>query len=855
MSGRRILAVIVLFILAAVALIALNRISFLSPPEGAARTPAADVPDARQFTAESFDPDTGARRALLVAQSYTTLDDGSIDARDVSVDLVGTDVGDVTLSCERAAGQLRRIGKQFAGKVELTGHIAFNSVKDDKPYLAGNFEDISFDSGTKDVAADGPFVVSIADGMRLSGTGLSGNSERMHFCVLKTVRVEVPLEGPLFGRAADRKGKAALAVVEAGGPAVFDAQERTIVFSGGVKVTSGELRLAGRQMTLQFAAGPSKEALLPGGWEIVGIEVEGNVEAETKDFAVAGERLYWHRDTLTAGVKGAPARFSAGPSFIESPSVKVHFGNDGRVTGIDAVGKGAAYLAEKEAAEEASAVPPAAEADKGLAVRWRDSLSWDAAEARVVLRGDVKITAEDYRAAASRITVRLEKKALEDVTQPKAPAQSEGSGQLFGSIAGDVTGFDATDNVSFSDKTVSVTGDYASYVRATDKATLSGSPATAVVEGAEILARVFTFDRTKQILVAERECRVEISSPDQGKTPQDQSPPIHVKAGKIEAALSDDTLETVCTGNVGVVWDDNALFCDTLNIAGAGIADDQSGDIATGRVMVTGSGDVRFTSEQLQLGARCERFEFDKALDTLLLEPGDDDQVEIEWGDDSEEGDYARIWSDGVALDRKSGTVACEKPHVVLFTGSSFMGFLESDRRKDDAAKRRAKTKIDITTGNEMVFKRLRAEAGVLKFSGGVEAAVWDPHNLRGDKLTCGELELDVSIKSPKDSDIRPAGSLQGVKTQIVAARAKDGVFIKYAGPDETLEARGDFFEWERESRSARLVGSKAVAWMGGVEASGVQKADEFIYRFSDRAVEVIGAGAGTLTLNRVQDK
>lgn len=853
MGGRRIVGVIVLFVLVALVLVALNRVSFLSQPQPVADTTLpADMPNSKRFTAESFDPETGARRALFVAQSYTTLGDGSIDARDVSLDLVGTDVGDVSLSCERATGQLRTIGRRFAGKVELTGHVVFNSVRDAKPYLAGQFEDISFDSGTKNVAASGPFTVSVAKGMSLSGEGLSGNSSKMRFRILKMVRVEVPLDGSLLGDAAARRGKV---IVEAGGAAVFDAQERTIVFSGGVKVTSGELRLTGRQITLQFAAGPSEKALLPGGWEIVGIEVEGDVEAETKDFAVTGKRLHWHRDTLTAGVEGAPARFSAGSSFIESPSVEVHFGNDGHVTGIDAAGKGKAYLVGKDACEEPSVSPTAVGAGNGLAVRWRDSLSWDARKARLALRGEVKITGQDYRAGASRVTVSLEKKALEDLMQPKASAQSEGPGQSFGSIAGDITRFDATDNVSFSDKRILVTGDYASYVRATDKATLSGSPATAAVEGAEILARVFTFDRTKRILIAERECQVEISSPGRAKTPEAQAPPIHVKAGKIEAALSSKALKAVCTEHVAVVWGDSTLSCETLRIAGAGVGDEITGGIGTDRVIVTGSGNVRLASEQLQIAALCENFEFDRALDTLLLEPSKNDKVEIEWGDESQQGDFAKIWSDRVAIDRKSGTVACEKPRVVLFTNGSFMGFLESDRQGADIPKRRAKTKIDITAGNEMVFERDRAERGLLKFSGVVEAAVWDPQKIQGDKLTCEDLQLNVSIKSSKDSANRQVSSLQGVKTQITSAKAQGNVFIKYTGSDETLEARGDSFEWERQARSARLVGSKAVAWIGGTNASSVQKADEFIYHFSNGAIEVIGAGAGTLTLNRRRAK
>ena len=821
MNSRKILTVAMLFVLAAIAIIILNRIPFFT--ESDTTTPIALIEEQPQAMkkAEFFDSKRGVKTGEMTAKSFTILDDGAIEAEEVQVDLWETEVGDVRFTAEAARMTMQRVEDGYAGKFEMTGGVEFRSQSEQQDF-SGSFERMTYDSAANAITATGPFEITSGEGITVSGTDLSGNirKDEMQFTAKRHVRVRLEPEA-LPGGAGD----SGPLVIEAGGPMVFDGPGRKVRFGGDVSVTMGQLRLEGSMLTLDFEAG---DDALPGEWELGRMEMAGPVEARREDFTVVGDRLYWDAAGGVAGVEGEPALFASGEGFIESPAIEIGIGEGGAVDAIDGRGPGSAYFAGGRREER-----PDEAAGKSVAASWGEGISFDGVRGFIDIKGAVTIEGGDYTGAADRVTARITPAETQaDAEAAAAPGDEDRSGwdaDWFDTLAERITGFDAFGNVAFSDEKVSVSGDYASYNAAADTVTLSGAPARATTEGADIVARSIAFERLEGRLVAQGGCRIEIASVEVAEAGDQR---VVATADRVEAEFDEDVLGARCSGSVNVEWGESMLSCESLEIAGVSIA--EGGEPAES-ASVKGEGGVVF--RRGELSARCGAFSLDRALAVLELFPAEGGEVEIGFSD------TATIWSDAVTINEAQQRAVCARPRALLQVRGSLMGFQEPVAAESREV--REMSRIDLSAGDALVVTQQDEETATLEFTGGVEVARWDPRSPIEDRLACESLTLVVAVE--------PADAADGSEkdTRIVAANAAGDVYLRYWGPDGTLEARGESFEWEAESDIGRLYGSPAVAWLSGAEASATQRSREFLYNFTDRSVELIGGAEGTLVLPR----
>lgn len=811
MNSRKTLTVALLFVLAAVAILVLNRISFFPEPD-TTLPPALIEEQPTMKKAEFFDSKRGVKTGEMTAKSFTTLEDGTIEAEEVEVNLSGTELGDVRLTAETARMTMRRVEKGYAGKFEMAGAVEFRS-QSERQEFSGSFEKMTYDSAANTIDATGPFRITSGEGITVLGTDLSGNIRKgeMQFTAKRHVRVKLE-SGVLPGG-----GDSGPLVVEAGGPMVFDGPGRKVRFGGGVSVTMGQMRIEGSMLTLDFEAG---DDALPGEWELARMEMAGPVEGRREDFTVVGDRLYWDAAGGVAGIEGEPALFASGEGFIESPAIEIGIGEGGAVETIEGRGPGSAFFAGGRRAER-----PEEAAGRSVAASWREGISFDGVRGFIDIKGAVTIEGGDYTGSADRVTARI-------APAEGTPREDARDDAWFDTLAERITGFDASGNVAFRDDKIRVSGDYASYNAAADTVTLSGAPARAVAEGVELAARSLAFERREGRLVAQGGCRIEIASLEVAEAGEGGEEPVIVTADRVEARLGGDEISALCSGSVSVEWGESTLSCETLEIAGVSTAEGR--EPAQG-VSVRGEGGVIF--RRGELSARCGAFSLDRALEVLELFPAEGGDVEIGFSD------TATIWSDAVTINEAQQRAVCARPRAVLRVRGSLMGFQEPAAA--ESREERERSRIDLFAGETLVVTQHDEESVTFEFTGGVEVTRWDSRSPIGDRLACESLRLEAAV----ETDGASGGSEKD--TRIVAASAEGDVYLRYWGPDGTLEARGESFEWEAESDIGRLYGSPAVAWLSGADASVTQRSREFLYNFTDRSVELIGGAEGTLVLPR----
>jgi len=819
--------VALLFVLAAAAILVLNRIPFM--PERDTTLPPSLVQEQAPALkkAEFFDSATGAKTGELTAKRFKTLPDGAILAEEVEVSLSGTEVGDVRLTAESARMMMHKVESGYSGRFEMAGNVEFRSQSPERE-LTGRFEKMTYLAAESLIDAGGPFEISSGDGITLSGTDLSGNIREGEMQFTAKRHINLTLTGDALPEGADTGGPV---VIRAGGPMVFDGPGGKIRFGGDVSVTSGETLLEGSMLTLEFESGPGGDILEDRA--LSRMEMLGPLEGRGEDFTLVGDRLYWDGARALAGLEGEPALFASGEGFIESPSLQLTFTQAGDVAAVEGTGPGSAFFGGGRTE------PPGGGRER-FAASWAEGFTCDTQRGLIDMRGSVRVESRDYSGSAGRVTARMVPFEEAGRADSAAGEGEAGEEDWFDDVAERITGFDAQGDVTFEDEKMTVRGDRASYERSTDTVTITGAPVRAEAKGVEFRARKATFDRAAGAFVAERDCRVEMES--LGARGSGRGRPVRVSAARVEAVLAQGALDAVCSGEVKVDWGESALSCDRLEIEGVSVEgegreDDREVEAAAQPASVSGSGNVVFRRDELT--ARCGSFRFDRSLDVLELFPAEGAEVEIAFGDS------ATIWGRAVRINEAAQRAVCAQPRAVLWVRDSLMGFREEAAEGGPAAAERAR--IDLSAGEALTLTQVDEESATLEFAGGVEVTRWDSRSPIEDRLACESLTLDAKIEARDREAAKPVGNA----ARIVASRAAGDVYLRYWGPDGTLEARGDAFEWEAETDVGRLMGSPAVAWLSGREASATQRSNEFLYNFTDRSVELIGGGEGVLVLPR----
>lgn len=874
MTKRKMVMAALLVLLAAVTLLVLNRLTLVTPVQPVLSDMPEDAPGQKPFIVEMYDEERGVKRGQLIAASYRTLPDGAFEASDISMELARTEIGDVSLTCDGANLQWERSVQKLAGKVRLEGNIVLRSTRNGEPDVSGLFQEILFDPRTRDVSVTGPFKISSAQGVALSGTGMTGKAaaDDLYLTVEKSVHLEIESTSLPPAIASSGRGRVTL---DAGGPMVYDDLPKSLSFSGDVSIASGEMNLSGSALLLDLepwvseksgeprAVDAPQEGLddLMGGMTLSSFVLVGPVLGHSRDFDLEGDRLYWLAGEGVGGLVGNPSRISAAEGYIEARSLEMRFDDDGRAAAVAAGGPGRAYFLgeEQEIDRESVKAPPR----PSFTATWLQSLLYEAAGPTLTISGEVTLDAGAYYGTADRIVAQLEKHPAAAISALADDAARTGQDEIFTSIADDIIAVDAHGGVSLADAEngVTVTGDYASWHLAADSMTVGGKPATAAAENAVFSADVLSFDRQRRRLVAEGGCTVEIASTGV-RHEAAEAAPLVVRAGRIVADVAEAGLDSECSGGVSVDWNEMKLTCDTLSLKGAGL--DTQGDAAreleAGSVKVIGAGSVVFRSGDFNV--KCGSFAFDRALQKLSLKPAPGGKVQVDFGDAGSDGDYATIWADGVLVEtvaapqetsddvegaaRDTYIVTCRKPRAVLWVKGSFIGF-RTPGPTDEKTEPAGKTKVDISAGGEMVLRTLAGGKGVLEFSEGVEVTRRNPSARLDDKLTAESLYVELAGLAGDQTPTVAEGEKSAVdlnpgKVEFLAARATGDVYVCYSDPSGTLEARGDKLVWGKDPDRAHLTGSPAKAWGSGTDVSGVQQAREFIYYFSDREIVVIGA-------------
>ncbi len=827
MNSRKMITVAMLFAMAAAALVVLNRIPFFNEREALDGDAAFERQDEGLRRAEFYDSARGVKTGQLTARRFDTLEDGAIEAHDVEIALWETEVGDVSISAHTARVTMQRAERGYAGRFELAGDIDFHAESPEREFV-GSFEHMTYNSTDNVIDASGPFEMSSPGAISVFGTDLSGNIREgeMRFTARRHILVQIEQQ-TLTGAGIS----GGTMTIEAGGPLIFDGPAGRVTFAGEVAVSSEEMRLNGQMLTLEFDS--TDGAGFPDEWSLARVEMIGPLDGTGAGMSIAGDRLHWDAREARGGLEGTPALIASGEGFIESPLLEMDFDNQGELTAMRGVGPGSAFFAASGIASDQRGLER-----ESIALSWTDGISCDVGSGVIDISGGVTLTGADYSGSARRITVLMgpAHETLDGLERSRAGETEDADEHWLRTVAARMSGFEASGEIVFSDEAVTVRGERASYQRADDLLALAGAPARVCAEGVSIRARRFRFDRSAGVIEADGECRIEISTLGAVGQPGDMN--VVVTARHLTATIDDDLLRVLCTGAVGVRWGRSTLSSETLEVSGiplGAIDSDIESDIEVARVI--GSGNVVFRRDELS--ARCGSFSFDALLDALELFPAEGEQVEISLGD------MATVWSDEVTINEEARRAVCAQPRAVLWARGSMLGFREQGRAGERASDQRAR--IDLSAGDELVLIQETEESITLDFSGGVEVTRWDPRSPIEDRLTASTLRL-TGLVEPPEQDV--ASPLEKV-VRVIAGLADGDVYLRYWGPDGTLEARGDRFQWEAESDVGRLVGTPAVAWLSGRDASATQRADEFLYSFTEGRVELIGGGEGVLVLPR----
>ncbi|MHC4713589.1 MAG: hypothetical protein ACYTAN_10025 [Planctomycetota bacterium] len=849
MNSRRILTVAFLFVLAILVIFVLNRLPFFTSGKPFPRV-RIDVGEQGEYRAVFFNRETLEPMGELVARNYRTLDDGTIGAEQVSITLDGTKLGDVSLTSDRAEVSLKRSADGYTGRAHLFGDVVFEVLENGVKKMSGRFEDVTFDAGDNTFSISGPLrVSSIEKGLSLAGTDATGVSgeDGLQFAVKRHVRLEIaqaqtPESTADTPEATVSEAGESKMLIEAGGPLTFDSQTGVANFAGGVQATLDDGYVSGSALEVNLVRSEEGKQLPPE-FEVSSINLTGPVEGHMRDVSLTGERLYWSPSSRTAGVVGQPALFASGEGFVESPSLEITLSEDAWVEAIKGSGAGSAFFPGRRKDETTTEPAPGS-----FSASWLEGILYEAAKGKLEVAGDVTVKGEEFTGRASKMAIGI-------AEQARGVLDSEEGGEWFKSIAENVTGFEASGPVTFSDGKVTVKGDRATYRRSDERVELTGRGATAEWENLLLSARRLVYEALSGNLSADRDCGIRIETPPE----EDEGPPtvVNVKSKRIDAHLTEVDVQVECSGDVQIDWVDGRLTCARLLIEAETppeakttqtpetVVDTQTppeGEttqaLEEARVKsIEGTGDVVF--EGRNLICKCDSFSFDAKQELLVLLPPEESDVEVRFGDS------ATIWCRSVALSRKERTARCAHPQAVMWVSGSFAGFQESERSPGGVTPA-GKSKIDLTAGS-LVLTEVSEERATLRFDGGVNAERWDSRTTKPDQITCKSLSLETF----QESDQEKAADFKEAK--VVSAEAHGGVYLRYWGPKATLHGRGDEFTWDEESREGHLRGSPAVAWLEDPESSDIQnvEAGEFIYYFSERSVEIVRGREGVLIFDR----
>jgi len=818
---RRTYLALILFVLAGVLLVVMNRYGSLFTGPSTV-TPGGAGTQKAGYTLELFDSATGQPSGKVTAATYTALPDGTIDGNDISGRVLNTAYGDVTIKCGHGLVKIDQVSKKVSGQVTLTGDVRIDAVKDGKPSASGRFEKVFFDAGTKDISAEGPLEVTWGEQTHVTGMGLTGNVERekLHLEVIRDASVTV--RGGAKGANALTGGEGEL-TAKCKGRLVFDWPQSTVSLEDDVKVDRTDLELIGQKLVLGFTAGDRGNVTGSEAWSLRSADIRGPAHVATPKVTVDGERITWDAATGEAKVTGSPARVGRDKDSFEAAAIDAVVSSRGVVEAVRAAGPGTAVISSIAAGK----MPDAIDTGKGGPIKasWQNSFDYDMRKGVMVLDGGVKANTEQYAASSSKMTFRFE------------PA----SGAQGAEVDPQLTGFDISEGVVFSDGTRSINADLASYNRKSDLMTFQGEPVVVTVPDGKFTSNLFTYSVGSKALFAERECRAELvvaapATGAEGTEAQGGKRAITVRAGRMEADFSGATTVAKCTGGVRVDSDDGVLTCQTMEVTGV-TEEAKANEPAAARansVRVTGRGNVKF--EKGPLAASGESFVYDQASGSVTFAAAEGKRVEIDYGDS------ATIWGDLVAVDTRKEEAVCRKPQVFIMSRGPLMGFFEGERGKKGTPA--AQMKVYVNAGGKMTIKRPSEDKAVLTFDGGVEGVRRDATTRMEDRVGADVLALDIAVDAAADA----AGKGKQAKTTITNARASGGVSLVYAGPNWVLEGRGQGFDWDRAANQGRLFGTPAVVWRGNEPPT---KADEFVYDFAGKRVSVTGGRGGKIVLER----
>jgi len=857
----------VLFILAGITLVVMNRYSSFFLAENKAQVvPAAAAPT--QFVYELYNPQTGVHSGRLTAAKYEVLPDGkTIDCRGVDLNVEST-LGEVTLTCDRA---LVKVDKDSRSVSDLTleGKVSATAAKADQVVASGRFEKVSYNARSRDINAEGAVELAYSQALLVQGTGLTGNTDSMHFTVERDVKVTIKAsEGD-----ANTRLPAGLAsmpgelVATCAGPLTYDSSFSTISLADGVTVDGTGLHLTGKEVRIAFSGNPEGAS---GGaderWKPLSLDVAGPAEitaaAAKGEMKISGSRIEWQAAPGRAHVTGSPARISMGEDFVEAPELTATMNEAGVPLVMDASGQGKAFItaggahlkgltasgeSRTAAARVESSGAAAVAAAEPVSVSWGRLFHYDAAQGMVTLGGGVDAVQGKSSVKASKITASV--------------SPSDGT----------ILALNADGKITFVKGDREVTGDSAVYNAANDLLTLQGKPVTVTMPGGSFTSGLLSYSPGKRTLVAERgserNCSLDLREGPTGD-PGGAKAPLHLAAPRVKGDLSGAVSTFTCEGGVAVATGDTRVACDSVTLSGAsndlaGTAVDSSAEVSKSPVRIDGQGNVMFVrgssdAKGSVFSATGDRFTFTQADGKVNLSAAPPSRVEMTYFNNAGDSDTATVWADSMDTTVGGDEVRCARPKVAISARGMLLGFpTESSTRKDSPSKSsEGRSKVYVESTGEMIMKRTSSDPkagvdkGTLAFTGGVTGAARNESASTRDELTADTLVLDLEMANPGAAK----GSVGAVtqKADVTAAQASGGVSLKHTGPGQIMNGKGDSFDWVKANNSGRLRGNPAVVWSEGKQ-TGTQSGGEFIYSFTeDKVTAVINrGGAGSITIRR----
>lgn len=803
--------------LAGVILVVMNRFSiFHGPPAGGRGSGPATASSSYVF--ERYDPQTGRMSGKITAETVTALADGTADCANVLVDLPGTTLGDVTLTCDKALVKLEEVGKKVVGRATLSGAVTFAAVREDRTLASGHFEKVSYDAATKDVSAEGPLEVRWGDEVVLSGTDLSGNAER------SAVRLMIARDASLAVKSIPEvhsflSGGGELKVTSAG-PMAFDLAERNVSFSKNVRVTRDGFEMTGEAVQMGFSTeGATRTATgeLPlGAWSVRSLEVTGPAHVTAQGLEINADNISWDAGAAPVVMKGSPVQLAYDEDRIEAETLDVFFSEKGTLVSAYAGGAGKAVM---RSLGGAGVFDLAAGPGGPVEASWKEYLEYNCEKGTLVIAGDVAAASGDARVNAAKITMDFE---------PGAKA----SGAAV-SAARQLAGLTASGKVTVAEALRTIRADLVAYSRKLGLLTFEGEPAVVTEPEGTFESRSFSYATGEKVLTSQGDCRLEAKSVRlPGANGGAARGPVVVSAKNMSADFSGETMTAKFSGGVFAESGDGKLSSATMEVSGVAL-DRKDGKAAADRgIRASGEGEVLFEKEATT--ARGDSFAYDEATGAIALHGGEGRRVEVTYGDE------VAMWGDSFTIDSVKEEAVCLKPKVSLSLANSFMGLFGEESKTGKAAA--GASKVYVSADGRMTVARTAPDKSVLTLEGNVQGVGRDAASGGEDSFRADKLSVDMDV-------LQEQGEGAGrIKARVTAARASGNVYLKYSGPKSVLEGSGEGFSWERASNQGRLTGTPAVVWQ---DQQNPCKADELTYDFSAKTVSVRGGREGALVLER----